>query len=741
MATNIWPVLGFFADPTNAPAESAYYNFDNNDNVLRGLRYLTQDQQKAERNALYWDQVFRDMQRGVSNNLIDLTPLTSRGRRAFANERMNISDILSDDYYTSAMNSARRLMGAARFGDDNTTAMGMKHRYNDADRALAEKMLIPILNVNLPMDDPAVREKALELFRSGAGLNETVAKTRQFLLDSTGSKDLEEYMSKRSDPLHSKLWRVLNSTTPAKMVGDVYGTGFANDGYYNGEGVSRYFQTPKTGLALASLGSMLKVPELAGYLLSGPNTPHRARAITKALKLPAGPWGSVAGLGMNAYTAVENLGDDDAIKRYALDQVMRGNDPFKFDAKDTAYDLAINGMALPYGQFVGPGSTTRLYSHLKYMASPEYRAKLQQMKKDMASELLATGRYVKDEQGRVLKRPDSLAEHLANRGGKAFSTYLMAGNKTVPLMLASMGIGGASAVAEGIAMRKDMNNGVLDDDFYHRMKADEVNWDAPKWVNNTASGLKRSLRYMTDWSTLAHDSVGGLIDAYKYKVQAPRKAKQISDKIEKAHKELDKERQRRGLKKSSHQLSEEKAKKTASEPINNNFPAADAAANAEAITKDSLNLKPKVRFAHFSRKAYDKFGNPGVAATTTLKAFKPTNMASILFGDGSSFVKDIEADKNAAGERYRASGFGYIPTTLTAPFNDDARAYHIQKKLHKKAKNFTEDYKIPLNMSKAALAVLLLGGGIKALKNRSDKKNREFTDAELALLRKEGLIQ
>lgn len=741
MATNIWPVLGFFADPESAPVESAYYNFDNNDSVLRGLRHLTQDQQKAERNALYWDQVFRDAQRGLSNNLVDLTPLLPRGRRAFADENMNISDILSDDYYTAAMNSARRLMGAARPGDDNTTAMGIKNRYNDADRALAEKMLIPILNVNLPMDDPAAREKALELFRAGAGLNETVAKTREFLLDSSGSDTLEEHMSKRSDPMHSRAWRILNSTIPAKMIGDVYGTGFANEGYYNGESISRYYQTPKTALALASLGSMVKLPELTGYLLSNRNTTKRGQAIARALKVPAGPWGSLVGLGMNTHTAIANLGDDDAIKRYALDQVMRGSDPFKFDAKDMAYDLAINGMALPYGQFVGPGSTTRLYSHLKYMASPEYRAKLKQMKKDMASELLATGRYVKDEQGRVLKRPDSLTEHIANRGGKALSTYMMAGNKTIPLMLASMGIGGASAIAEGITMRKDMNNGVLDDDFYHRLKADEVNWDAPKWVNNTASGLKRSLRYMTDWSTLAHDSVGGLIDAYKYKVQAPKKAKRISDEIDKAHRELDKERQRRGMKKSSHQLSEERGRKTASEPINNNFPAADAAANAEAITKDSLNLKPKARFATLSRKAYDKFGNPGVYAATTIKAFKPTNMASILFSDGSAFVDDIKADKKAAGKRYSASGFGFIPTAITAPFNEDARAYHIQKKLHKKVKNFNEDYKIPLNMSKAALAVLLLGGGIKALKNRSDKQHREFTDAELALLRKEGLIQ
>ena len=740
---NFWPALGFFADPESAPAQSAYYNFAENDNVLRGMRYWSEDRQRAERNALYWDNFFKEVQRGLSNNLIDVSPLHPRGRRAFANEHMNISDIIDDAQYTAAMRSARRLMGAANYGDDNTPAMGIKKRYNDADRALAEKMLIPILNANLPMDDPAVREKAIEIFRSGAGLNETVARTRRFLLDSAGAKDLEEYMSKRSDPIYSRLWRVANSTLPAKMLGDMYGSNYANEGYYNGDSISKYYKTPKTALALATLGSAVKLPEAAGYLLAGPQNPMQRAAITKSLKSLAGPWVSLAGLGMNAHTAIANLSDDDSIKRYALDQVMRGNDPFKFQSKDLAYDLAINMMGLPYGQFVGPGAATSLYSRIKQVASPEYRKKLQQMKQDMVEELLATGKYVRDERGRVLKRPDSLTEHLSNRGGKALSTYLMAGNLAPHLWAAEGLFGAADALVNAYAMRNDMNNGVLDDDFYHQLEADKVHIDGMPRLSSFLSRAKTGLRYGTSWGEAGKALVGGSIDLHKYKVRAKQKAKEISDKVEEGHRKLDAERARRGLAKSSHQLSAEKnSKKTASEPINNNYPAADAAANAEAITKDSLNLKPKARFAHMSRKAYDSFGKPGVAATTSLKLFKPNTLVNVMFGDGSALAKDIAKDKEEARKRYKGTALGILPTELTSSFNDDARAYHIQKKLHKTVKNINKDYAIPLNMAKAALATLIIGSGIKAINNKNKRKRatHNFTAEEIAMLRKEGLI-
>ena len=76
----------------------------------------------------------------------------------------------------------------------------------------------------------------------------------------------------------------------------------------------------------------------------------------------------------------------------------------------------------------------------------------------------------------------------------------------------------------------------------------------------------------------------------------------------------------------------------------------------------------------------------------------------------------------AARKRYSSTPAGILPAFLTAPINKEARAYYLQKRLYNKVKNFNEDYKIPINMTKSALAALLLGAGIRMAKRRKDER-------------------
>lgn len=162
--------------------------------------------------------------------------------------------------------------------------------------------------------------------------------------------------------------------------------------------------------------------------------------------------------------------------------------------------------------------------------------------------------------------------------------------------------------------------------------------------------------------------------------------------------------------------------KLASLSLNNDYPSADAFANLEAAKEAPLNMKPSARFANISRNAYDEFGQTGFKTMAAIKALKPTNAFSILFGSGDAFTEDIKQDMEAARKRYASTPAGILPAFLTAPINKDARAYYLQKRLYNRVKNFNEDYKIPINMTKAALAALLIGAGIKMAKRRKDEQ-------------------
>ena len=77
-----------------------------------------------------------------------------RGRAPFADEHKNLSHILDRGYYNGVMNTARRLYGKPNDYFDGDAELKGIPRFNKFDTELANRILLPALNVNLPMYIP-----------------------------------------------------------------------------------------------------------------------------------------------------------------------------------------------------------------------------------------------------------------------------------------------------------------------------------------------------------------------------------------------------------------------------------------------------------------------------------------------------------------------------------------------------------------------------------------------------------
>lgn len=158
--------------------------------------------------------------------------------------------------------------------------------------------------------------------------------------------------------------------------------------------------------------------------------------------------------------------------------------------------------------------------------------------------------------------------------------------------------------------------------------------------------------------------------------------------------------------------------KIARSPINNFYPSADAPAILASLQDVKLSLKDDPFFPKITRKAYDKFGVGGVAATTALKALKPSNAIDLIFGNGDALIDDIGNDVKRAQSRYRGSAAAFLPASIMAPFNKDARALYIQRQLRSNLKDFQKKAKIPITVAKISAGTVLLATILKRLSRR-----------------------
>lgn len=526
----LWPVATYIADPTSAPWQPAYYNFSENDSVLRGIEYLSNDEQKAAIRAAMFHDMARDFHRGVSKNLIDLSPLLPRGRVAFADENKNMSDILSPDYYNSINDVGHSLFGPSNDKLEHPLKFGLSKRLNDYDKELARKLVLNALATNLPVDDSEIQEYATQLFRNGANLNEVSAKTRQWILDKSGTNSLEEYMHTRQNGPLRRLWAIANSTAPAKVMGDMYGITDINQGYYDAEGISNdYLKNVKTGMTYANLAGMLGAGKVVPWLVW--------RDANKVLsKVPAGAFSgamNLAAIGSNGVAAYENLSNSDARTRFIMSELSNGRDPFKPGTQNMLYDAILNTYGLPYSTFVGPGSATRLYHSVKYKLDPEYRKEIDAIKKRLGADgfLEASGVYKKDKDGRLHKRSSSLSEHVGGSLGKSLAIAGLSGSMYPKVLLAGIAGGTADAAYDSIKNWDDVRKGVLDDDDYAMIDADKVDIkDSPR-LSKALTHLKTTTRHLSSlpsdpWG-FARRTYGAFADTLKYRAMYNRLYKEL----------------------------------------------------------------------------------------------------------------------------------------------------------------------------------------------------------------------
>ena len=486
------PLMSFFADPYSAPTQSSYYNFSDNPHVRRGLDMLTLEEQKAGLRRLQMEDILRDFQRGISTNLIDITPFTSRGRSPFANENMNLSHIYPDGYVDDVDNVVRRLYGAASPGDSNELGLGLSSRYNEFDKELADRLAIRALNANLPMDIPEVREHALQRLRSGESLDQVAANTRSWILNTSNSKSLEEYMQNREVNPFSRAYAVLNSTLPAKVFGDLYGTNYINEGYYNKDSISKNYKDIKQYLGIAQLAGMLKPQNwLPQFIYSGWKLPKSSR-IPGGFNFATNALGAAA----NVHSAIANLSDEDAIKRYIMAEVAKGNNPFEEDSGEFVYNALLNTYGLPYSAWVGPGSATNMLNTAKLYLSPAYRKKMQKYYKELADSgvLTATGAWKRTHDGHILQRSRSLSEDTARSLGRAGLLALGIGRRAPVIAALDMARGLGVGLSDAHDVFSGKRKNAVSRQDWDEMEQDLVKTDINPTVDAIASSLKNSAR-------------------------------------------------------------------------------------------------------------------------------------------------------------------------------------------------------------------------------------------------------
>lgn len=162
------------------------------------------------------------------------------------------------------------------------------------------------------------------------------------------------------------------------------------------------------------------------------------------------------------------------------------------------------------------------------------------------------------------------------------------------------------------------------------------------------------------------------------------------------------------------------------ERINNLYPSADAEANLNRIKAETeFAMNPSASYANFMRRSFDSFGRGGVQAATALRALKPTNLLSILFGRGKGFVNDLNQVAEDAKTNYRSTGYGFLPPRLLAPINDKAKAYVVAREAAKSVEDFQDRAALPIAALKVAMLAAVLGTGYTYLNKRKQRKQQE----------------
>lgn len=730
--------VSFLGDPQSANIQIPYYNFEQNDNYRRGLMYMRRNEQLAALKAAKYNDMMRDVHRSFANNLIDLSPFTPMGRIAFADENRNLSEILSPDYYNSIQDVARKLYGAANPGQKNTYFTGL-NRFDKLDEQIANNFLLRTLNANLPMDVPEVREHAIQLFRTGAPLDEVVASTRQWVLNTSGTKSLEEFLRKRSDPIWSRAWRVATSTPVAKAIGDVWGVTDVNGGYYN-EDRENLTSPIKKAISAATSLNLIGMGNPNGWFakyIGGAAGPRISGLIGKA----GGPIGATVAGGLNLYNALGTTSNLDDRKRFLMAELSRGRNMFDPSTEDLFHDAIVNSYALPYQGWVGPGAMTRMAHQLR-MFSPKYRAETLNMftPEERDELLLSSGEYVRDKRGRVVPRVNTVTEELSKGLGKG-ALYGLALGKLYPAALTvGAGYGTGKAIAKAIDKWGDKNNGVLGDEAFRQLEMDNPH-DTSAVYNYLTQGTKATLRnagrIFRDPARVFHDAIGTVADLTKYGHYIYQHRNDSNKAaLPKGYEEYMRNRKKRpdekGYVKPAKLSTNTKENKTpvvkqgselSTVQVNNRYPSAGADAALAKAKQAKLSLIPEPNYAHTMAKAFDSFGKSGVNATALFRALKPSNAVDLMFGNGKVYVNDLKRLSQEARQRYVSTPYGFIPAKLSAGLNQDAKAAVIADAVANNVDDFTTKARVPIAVTKAALVALLLGGAYKMYNNKRQRES------------------
>lgn len=482
-------LIYFIVDPEKAQKALPYFNKSTNNNYLREFSSDTQENQEAYRRMLMFEDMINDAQRSFSRNLVDLSPLFPMGRADFADEHRNLSSVLPEDMYDNASKTLRHLYGRANPGQESGSNYPGLSRFNTFDRELADHMATQLLNSHLPMDIPEVRQHAIELLRSGEDLDAVSAKTRQWILDKSGTNSLAEFMAKRNDPAWSRLVRVFNSSAPAKFIGASFGTNNINDGYFN-EGMYQTTRPAKDAIMYSQLANMIGGKTVIPWLIGG-----RAGDVSRVLlKAAGGPVGTALAFGSNIGNAYANLRDKDSLKRFMMSEIAHGRDPRKALSSDAFYDVAAATVGLPYQVFTGPGNATKMYHNAKMLIDPEYAARVNNIYDELDSQGFMrgqpSGKWIKGKNGKSKLRTMSATEEFSDNLSNRLLMHAVLGRAYLPYYGAFAAAGAGKGMYDVLNKWNDSKNWVTDTEEI----ADELARDNPHDSSEAYNAIVQSFR-------------------------------------------------------------------------------------------------------------------------------------------------------------------------------------------------------------------------------------------------------
>ena len=306
-------------------------------------------------------------------------------------------------------------------------------------------------------------------------------------------------------------------------------------------------------------------------------------------------------------------------------------------------------------------------------------------------------------------------------------------------------VGACNALYKAWKLRNDKTNGVITDEDLRHLGYDDPHDPSSTYnsiVKSIKSGLRMPGRLLKDPINTGRVILGAPLDLFKYGKylydnrhltqgisEADRKRGVVLQTKAPTRAEIEadyRKRHGREMPKRQPKKKEEPVPKKASDPlelINNNYPAADAEAKLNKVKATTVfNMKPSAEAAKRMAEAFRKNGKPGLMLSAVTRAFKPSNAIDLMFGTGSGYVKDMENIAQEARGRYKSSPLGLIPPVLAAPCSEDARAVLVSDRAAKDVKDTMEKTAIPFMATKAAIAALLLGYGIKQYTNKDKKE-------------------